>query len=469
MTALRMRTPLQSDSRTEPKSWLAGLRDTLFGLQCRATVLLVMVMLLATTVLCGFSIEKTWLLTSRLAHKQAVRHAAMVAKLASEPMRRGHCESLEQLAAELTGGDLLLFVQFTDVAGDVVASAESHAGGLPTDRSFGAEEHAKIGVSIHHVLPQGGGNYLDVRYPIHRREQVSADAEPDADELLGYVRLGVGRGHTMSAFKATADLFIGIAAIIVALSVPVAFLVVRRIVIPINAMSQTARRFSAGDFGARTEVNRSDEIGLLADNLNAMADEVERKHREIVAFNAKLEERVEERTAQLRELAVREPLTGLYNRRHFSEVLTRRFSEARRYGNDLSLVMIDVDNFKGVNDALGHQAGDELLVQTALVISSQLRAADVAARFGGDEFIILLPQSNGDQARRVVDRIVDRFCGEARKKFDQVRVTLSVGVASLQETGMETDEEFVRAADQAMYDAKASGKDRVVMAAVPVQ
>ena len=445
------------------------MRDTLFGLQCRATVLLVMVMLVATTVLCGFSVEKTWLLAGRLGHKQAVRHAALIAKLASGPMQRGDRKSLEHLAGELTGGDLLWFVQFTDAAGGVMASAESHTGALPAEQSFGTEERTHIGVPIHRVLSRSRGKYLDIRYPIRRPGEVSGDTEPAAGELLGYVRLGVSRDHTMSAFKATADLFIGIAAIIVALSVPVAFLVVRRIVIPINAMSRTASRFSAGDFGARTEVKRSDEIGVLADNLNAMADEVERKHRENVALNTKLEDRVEERTAQLRELAVREPLTGLYNRRHFSEVLARRFSEAKRYRHDLSLIMIDVDDFKSVNDALGHQAGDELLMRTAIIISSQLRAADVAARFGGDEFILLLPQSNGEQARRVADRIVDRFGAESRKKFDRVRATLSVGVASLQETGTETDEEFVRAADRAMYDAKALGKDRIVVAAMPVQ
>ena len=321
-----MRGPVQPESQTSAPTWLVGLRDTLFGLQCKATVLLVVVMLVVTTFLCGFSVEKTWLLAGRLGHEQAVRHAAMVAKLASEPMGRGDRESLQLLAGELADGDVVWFVQFTDVSGGGMASAESRSGMLPLEGRVGVADRAPTGVPIHRVLAQGRGNYLDVRYAVRRGGKRASDGDPEAGELLGYVRLGVSREHAMAAFKTTADLFIGIAAIIVALSVPVAFLVVRRVVIPLNAMSRTARRFSDGDLGARNEVRRSDEIGVLAENLNAMADEVERKHRENVALNSKLEERVLERTAQLRELAIREPLTGLYNRRHFSEVLARRFS-----------------------------------------------------------------------------------------------------------------------------------------------
>jgi len=440
---------------------LTTLRDTVFGLQCKATVLLVTVMLVVTTLLCGFAVEKSWLLAGRLGQTQAIRQAAIVAKSASEPMWAGDIEALEHLAEEWIDGDGVWFIQFTGVGGGVLAAAEARPGLMPS------KPHPGVDAPVHRVRAVGRGHYLDVRHAVIRPGAPAGDDEET--ELLGFVRLGVSRDYAVAAFKATADVFIIMAAVIVAMSVPLSFMAVRRIVVPLNAMSRTARRFSSGDLSARTDVRRSDEIGVLAANFNALADEVERKHRENVALNAKLEERVMERTAQLRELAIREPLTGLYNRRHFSEVLARRFSEARRYGNDLSLAMIDVDDFKGVNDALGHQAGDDVLIQTAQIITSQLRAADVAARFGGDEFIILLPQSNGEQARRVVDRIVERFCREVRKNLEHVEATLSVGVASLAETGVETDEEFIRAADRAMYDAKTSGKDRVVMAAAIVQ
>jgi diguanylate cyclase (GGDEF)-like protein len=193
-----------------------------------------------------------------------------------------------------------------------------------------------------------------------------------------------------------------------------------------------------------------------------MAEEIARKHGEILTLNNELEERVMERTAQLRELASREPLTGLYNRRHFSETLARRLSEAKRYGTELSLLMTDMDDFKTVNDSHGHQLGDELLMLAARTISRQLRAADVAARYGGDEFMILVPHSDASQAQALASRIIDHFHAECRAKYPQIRISLSVGIASITECNAASDDEFIRAADRALYEAKSLGKNRIV-------
>jgi diguanylate cyclase (GGDEF)-like protein len=199
-----------------------------------------------------------------------------------------------------------------------------------------------------------------------------------------------------------------------------------------------------------------------------MAAQLEQKHRQILALNADLEERVRMRTRQLRELAAREPLTGLYNRRHFNEVLTRRFSEAERYDADLSCLMLDLDDFKSVNDRFGHQTGDELLTLLATVIASQLRAADLAARFGGDEFVVLLPQTSADRAHVLGARIAEKFALDLVEQYPQVQVTLSIGIASMAEAAPTGPEELIRAADQAMYRAKAEGKSKIVLATEPV-
>jgi diguanylate cyclase (GGDEF)-like protein len=123
-----------------------------------------------------------------------------------------------------------------------------------------------------------------------------------------------------------------------------------------------------------------------------------------------------------------------------------------------------LDGFKAVNDALGHQVGDELLVLTATTISSQLRSADVAARFGGDEFIVLLPQTDADRAHVLAERIAARFSEEAAKRFSKAAVSMSIGIASLSGLGIDDAEALIRTADHALYDAKAQGKARIVAA-----
>jgi diguanylate cyclase (GGDEF)-like protein len=154
----------------------------------------------------------------------------------------------------------------------------------------------------------------------------------------------------------------------------------------------------------------------------------------------------------------------LYNRRHFNETLERRFSEAMRYDADLSCIMIDLDGFKAVNDEFGHHIGDELLQLTANTITSELRTADVAARFGGDEFVVLLPHTDGERARVLAERIFERFNQDEAERLPDLCATMSVGIASLKSLETRDSESLIRTADRALYSAKACGKNRIVTA-----
>jgi diguanylate cyclase (GGDEF)-like protein len=258
------------------------------------------------------------------------------------------------------------------------------------------------------------------------------------------------------------DLFSGLSIAVLALAAPLSYMFVRCVVVPLNELAKVVRKYAGGDSTARTNIKRQDEIGELAEAFNNMAGELANKHEQVVALNAELEERVAKRTRQLRELASREPLTGLYNRRYFNEVLANRFSEAARYGTDMSCLMVDMDNFKQVNDKMGHQVGDELLILAAITIASQLRAADVAARFGGDEFVILLPQTDASRSQVLAERVAEKFAQDLAEQMPQVTSTLSIGIASMSDTSPETPEDLLRAADQAMYRAKTRGKSRIV-------
>jgi diguanylate cyclase (GGDEF)-like protein len=174
-------------------------------------------------------------------------------------------------------------------------------------------------------------------------------------------------------------------------------------------------------------------------------------------------EQLEESMEQLKLLATTDPLTGLYNRRYFNEQLAQQFSQAVRYQQDLTCCMIDLDHYKVYNDTLGHQRGDDLLRHMGEIINDSMRQSDIAARYGGDEFILLLPQTTIRAAGQLVERIRSRMSAPAAG-FSQAPcpVTLSVGIASLLSDFPRSDEGLIAMADRALYQAKDRGKNCVV-------
>ena len=164
------------------------------------------------------------------------------------------------------------------------------------------------------------------------------------------------------------------------------------------------------------------------------------------------------------EAAATDPLTGLYNRRHFGKVLAQLFSEARRYESDIAVVMIDLDEYKKLNDTCGHQVGDRMLLVAARAITANLRIMDVASRYGGDEFILLAPRAAGTEAATIAERIREDY----RKASAMILrrnegLTMSFGVASLHSDGSASADELVAAADAALYQAKEAGRNRIVI------
>jgi diguanylate cyclase (GGDEF)-like protein len=159
-----------------------------------------------------------------------------------------------------------------------------------------------------------------------------------------------------------------------------------------------------------------------------------------------------------------EPLTGLFNRRHFSMRIGEEVERARRYSLDLALLLVDIDNFKRLNDSCGHLVGDQVLRDTASILRESVRVFDVCTRFGGDEFAILMPGSTATSALQSADRIRQRV--EAYRPaggaaiFDE-RITISVGVTARGPST--TTDEMIAAADRALYTAKAEGKNRVTL------
>lgn len=165
---------------------------------------------------------------------------------------------------------------------------------------------------------------------------------------------------------------------------------------------------------------------------------------------------------RLKDLSHTDALTGLRNRRYFQERLEEEFARAARYDTPLSLLLIDLDGLKELNDSHGHRAGDLALRHAAGAIRSGSRGSDIGARWGGDEFVLLAPNTGREEAHRLAERVRALASAEAARAAPHA-VTVSVGVTTLDaERPLRSPEALVRAADGALYEAKRAGRNRVI-------
>lgn len=185
-------------------------------------------------------------------------------------------------------------------------------------------------------------------------------------------------------------------------------------------------------------------------------------------FITKLEEQKEEiqklrkELRKVKEEANIDPLTGLRNRRSFERALSEFFRDFKKFGYPFSVIMIDLDNFKQINDTYGHLAGDKVLREVGNILRNYLRAKDVVARTGGEEFTIILPGITKDEAVLVAERLRKVIANHTIEHEDKkISVTASFGVAEMRE-GLENPEDLIREVDERLYEAKRTGKDKVV-------
>jgi len=228
----------------------------------------------------------------------------------------------------------------------------------------------------------------------------------------------------------------------------------RLVVRQIRSLVAMSVRLRSGDFAARTGMKPgSEELSELGSALDRMAEQLERR-------DAKLNRALEE----LRTLAVTDVLTGLHNRRYFYDALRRELIAARRRPTVFSVILIDLDNFKRVNDAWGHEAGDVVLQVAAELLRSHVRGSDIAVRYGGEEFALLLPGTGVAVAEQRAEHF--RRALEAQQTVyegDVIRITLSAGVAEYD--GWSADASvLMKRVDQALYAAKSAGRNRVTRA-----
>jgi len=239
----------------------------------------------------------------------------------------------------------------------------------------------------------------------------------------------------------------------------------------IVALTRSAEEMRAGNLRASVTSGSNDEVGVLAASFNDMSgrmqqlvgnleEMVQQRTQELTEARDRLENVVKElddKNQALEILSVTDKLTGLANRRKLETSLQSEILRARRYGKMFSVILLDVDHFKAVNDTYGHQTGDTVLIELSTLLTSNARETDIVGRWGGEEFLIICPETN----LTVVSTLAERYRSEIeRQDFGQVgQVTSSFGVAAWQEG--DDVQNLIQRADEALYRAKETGRNRV--------
>ena len=237
----------------------------------------------------------------------------------------------------------------------------------------------------------------------------------------------------------------------------IAYWMGRSIVTPLNSLTAAADRIARGDLAVHLRGEPAGEIGHLTRVFNMMIDRLRRSHAEVLAASQALQRQ----NQQLEELAVTDGLTGLYNRKKFDEILADQFARFRRNHRPFALLMLDLDNFKSINDNHGHAVGDAVLADVAAILRPSVRAVDYVARYGGEEFVVVLVETGLDAALDIAERIrsvveVPRV-GAGNKV---ISVTVSLGVTHSRESD-DGPQHVLNRADHALYAAKRAGRNQV--------
>lgn len=382
---------------------------------------------------------------------------SMLSVASTGPLAAGRIEDLDGMLARLIEQNLedvdIRFVVILDAQRRVIGHTDPSQYGRRLSEGFYADASEADSFRVRH-----DGDVLLVSMPV----STAVHGRPGI--RWGTVVAGVGlervRANLLGLFwqaVLTVLVVVGGATLIVALRLE------RLVLRPVRRLIEATRSFAAGDMTARAAVAGDDELADLGGTFDHMAGQ-------IALHTYRLEEEIRARTRDLEEanrrleaLAVTDGLTGLFNRRRFEEVLDLEVRRAQRMGTSLSLLMMDVDHFKIYNDTHGHPAGDEVLRTLARLVRERVRATDIACRYGGEEFVVILPGTSRTDALILANDlrlIVEAHPFEHEEAQPEGRLTISIGVATYPADA--TDEvALVRAADQALYRAKQNGRNRV--------
>ena len=251
--------------------------------------------------------------------------------------------------------------------------------------------------------------------------------------------------------------------IVGAIAILAALRIAQSILKPIKGLALGARRINEGLVGVKIPRGAEDEIGMMIETFNEMAMKITLSQAELQYKNKMLNtqnDRLSEMNERLEKLSITDGLTGLFNHRHFWNLLNTELTRVNLHQGDLALVLLDLDDFKRVNDKFGHSVGDLLLQTLAAVLGDTVRDTDIVARYGGEEFAVLLPDTDESGVQQVAEKIrasIEAVRFNVPDTDITLKVTVSIGVSVFRGNRRE----FFNAADRALYKSKAAGKNCV--------
>ncbi|MCB2183265.1 MAG: diguanylate cyclase [Desulfobulbaceae bacterium] len=308
-----------------------------------------------------------------------------------------------------------------------------------------------------------GEHLLGIVNPIYNEtgcSSASCHAHSPETTILGILDVVISLDYVDREIAYLEKIYSGLAILSFIVTSCLIFLYLNRFVSrPVKKMITGTEMIARGErFNADT-LKRNDEMGLLASAISSMGieianqqDELKKTNDELILVNKQLEK-----------LSTTDPLTGLANRRSLIDSFTAEYERAKRYNHRLSILLIDVDFFKKVNDTYGHNCGDKVLRKTSDVLRKTVRSTDLVSRYGGEEFIVLLPETDNEQAHAIAEKLRHEIATHTILCDDSpLSITISIGIATHPDTDSNEPMQLINAADQALYKAKSNGRNQVV-------
>jgi diguanylate cyclase (GGDEF)-like protein len=260
-----------------------------------------------------------------------------------------------------------------------------------------------------------------------------------------------------AAWKQQRDLFISLVSAILAIVAIIAFRMGHAIVVPLQKLISATDDIVKGNFNVDLKTSQRNELGKLTQMFNQMADKLQQNQAEITNASRTMQEK----NKLLETLSVTDSLTGLFNRNKLNSIINDQLARFSRNNRPFAILMIDIDYFKSLNDSLGHIAGDEIIVSVAQKISHCIRSVDFAARYGGDEFVIILTETIAEEAIKTAERIRSHVANIQYNEPNELTkaITLSIGVIQ-SETEDTSLTHLLSRVDSALYQAKHAGRNQ---------
>jgi diguanylate cyclase (GGDEF)-like protein len=460
MTTVRQRlrkhlSPLAADTVTT-----LNLPPVRMGLLTKLNLLTVGLIALTALMITSFYVWQQWRDDQQQLRSQGRTVLAMLADLSAPALASPNRTSVEQILAGIAGDSDIAYVAVHDQKGALVAErrvATALTGEpLPAFEAAAASSNAET--SIERTI--GALRFVELAKPV----VAAAGGLP-----IGYIRLGMSSDRQQQSLRNHLLGALTVVGLLVIVAVITTLLLTRRLVAPMRRLMRAARAVGSGRLDVYVPAKSADELGLLTHTFNHMTQRLAESQGEVAHYQHTLEEKVAQRTKELEvatahayKLAQHDILTGLPNRSLLNQRLRQILAQALRDGTQVACLFLDFDNFKRINDTLGHDAGDQLLQAIAQRLTKAVRESDTVARLGGDEFVLVLPSLSAADATfevmAVISRVRESFTEPFRLSDQIPTLTCSIGVAIYPVDAPDAIT-LIKQADTAMYSAKESGRN----------